>query len=117
LIVASKVETVTQINVPGPYPAPANTFFVLVTVTVSNGGTSSFSTSATDFSLMDKFGLRYLANNPPGMWREQFPYQRVTVGPGQTVSGKILFTVANIASGINIWTNISGQYVVWSLGF
>jgi hypothetical protein len=115
LIIASDAQEATTIPVPGPYTAPPNTIWVLVTVTVTNGGSSPVSMGATYFSIVDSMGFTYGAHQPPDFMPNHFGWSPGTLGPGETVSGRILFQVPVISSGMDIQILINGQYLAWML--
>jgi hypothetical protein len=115
LIVASSAERTTQYYAPGPIIAPPGTVFIIISVTVANAGSCSFQIAATDFRLVDDFGFGYPPQQPPLLFPNQFPYYPQILAGGHSVSGRILYTVPDISSGLDIRMLVNDQYLAWVL--
>jgi hypothetical protein len=117
ITVTDPVQT-TRYYGPGPIDAPPNTFFIIVQVTVTNGGSSTLGVQASQFTIHDKFGLAY----PPIQWGQivgnQFPWEATALAPGQTVSGRLLYTVPSIASQLDVVIVVNGQNTLaWAIPY
>lgn len=114
-IVASKAERVTSYTQPGPVTAPPNTYFIIVTVTVTNAGNSTIYAEATAFTLEDSFGLRFQPRQLPWNFIGAFPYYTTAVARGDTVSGKLIYNVPDLSSGLELRVVVNGQILAWAL--
>lgn len=118
LITVSDAEKTTRYYGPGPIDAPPNTFFIIVQVTVNNGGNSTLGIKASNFTLQDQNGLAYPAIQWGQIVPNQFPWELRQLFPGQTVSGRILYTVPSFASKLDIVHFVFGQYYLkWTLPY
>lgn len=112
-IIISSVETSKSYNSSSLIEAPPGAYFVIATVSVTNGGISPLSINAGAFIVIDKSGFYYAAVQPLGQFYNAFPWFMKTVAPGQTVGGRIIFVVPDDATELSIITEINGKLVGW----
>lgn len=115
LMLANKAEKATTIYVPGPVNAAAGTSFVIVTVTVTNGGSVSIPLAAPYFRIVSESGLSFPATNLPFLYYNAFPYLQFYLAPGGTVSGRIVFTVPNVITQLRFQVPTTSGIVQWIL--
>lgn len=96
--------------------APPGIKFVIVEVTVTNVGSGSLGISPNDFSLKDSEGRSYASLKYQGF----DPYPSKKLPPGQSAYGHIVFSVPDIATGLELSGLLQGSQPVlgvWQLAF
>jgi len=94
--------------------APPGAVFIIIEATVTNFGDGSLGIAPRDFSLKDSKGREYSLIGYKG----HGPYPSMKLAPGRTASGKILFEVLKIASGLEVSLVLDGTppvLAVWDL--
>jgi Domain of unknown function (DUF4352) len=114
-IITAEAQRVTVYYQPGPVSAPAGTHFIILTVTAQNGGNSTLYTAATGFILYDSLGLKYEAIELPWNFIQAFPYALTYIDSGKTVSGRLIYNVPDVATGLELRVFVNGQYLAWVL--
>ena len=116
MVVATKAEKMKVYYGPGPVGAPQGTSFIIVNVTMTNGDILyGFPISGKNFYIVDGNNIHYQAQPTPFLFPGAFPYSGETLLPGQSRGGKIVFTVPDVASELDIRIFLNGQWVAWVL--
>jgi len=117
MVSITSVEKTKFYNTPGPVAAPPGTSFIFVSVTMINASSSSISAQATNFSIVDSSGIVYTPQALANSFYGAFPFTVITVQPGNTVTGKIMYVVPDVSSGLEMRTLLDGQTLGWRLQF
>jgi hypothetical protein len=115
LILASNAVQATTINAPGPIVAPTGTSFIIVTVTVTNGAGYNIPIAATDFTIVSQSGFSFPATQEPFLFYQGFQYQQFTIAPGQTYSGRLVYTVPDVVAQLRLQLSTANGIVQWIL--
>jgi len=116
LIIVSSAELTTQYHFAStPLNAPPDTLLVVVNATVTNVGSSTLTTDANLFKIMDSSGMSYPPLQFTTTVANQFPWHPQTLAPGEIANGIILYIVPDTASELDIVTLVNGKYLTWFL--
>jgi len=115
LILAASAEKLAQYSAPGPQIAPAGTHFIFVTVTLTDAGINTITTAATDFAIVTTSGLYFPPIKPSGFLYNTYTYTPLTIYPGQTVSGRMIFIVPDVVTSLKLRTVTPNGIVEWNL--
>ena len=97
--------------------AEPGTVFIIIEATVFNTGAARLAISPGDFTVRDSEGRLYSYGHYSS-WSRDRPYPSRELDPGQTASGKILFAVPEVASGLKVSSVLHGPpfvRAIWEL--
>lgn len=115
LMLASSAQKETTVYFPGPVIAPPGTSFIIVTVSVTNGGSGTITTAATDFKIVSQSGFSFPAMNTPLLFYNGYPYLPISLAQGETTSGRIVFTVPDAVTQLRLQISTSSGIIQWIL--
>jgi len=113
LMLASSVETTKLYYVPAPMDAPIGTSFLIVTITVTNGGTKSVTMTSRYFHIVSESGFSFPAKQQPFTFYNEFPFFEIQIGPGSSVGGRIVFNVPDAVTQLRLQVPTSSGIVQW----
>jgi hypothetical protein len=113
LMLASSVERTKVFSVPAPMEPPTGSTFVIVSVTVTNGGSINFPMTSTVFHLVTASGFSFPAQQLPFTMYNQFPFIQVLLGPGSTVGGRIVFVVPDVVKDLRLQILTTSGFIQW----
>ena len=117
LINITSVERTKLYSTPGPVSASPEASFIFITLTMFNSSSLPITVQATDFSLIDRYGISYAAQELGVFFYGAFPFMAATLEPGHNVDGKILFVVPDVSAGLEIRSVVDGYKVGWKLPY
>jgi len=117
LINITSVERTKLYSTPGPVSAPPEASFIFISLTMLNSSSLPIEVQATDFSLIDSYGISYTAKELGAFFYGAFPFMATTLEPGHTVDGKILFVVPDVSAWLEIRSVVDGHKVGWKLPY
>jgi len=112
LILASSAEKTNIFYAPGPNVPPAGTSFIIVTVSMTNGG-ALITTAASDFTIVSESGFSFPPIQAPAFYYNAYPFERTALFPGASTGGRIIYIVPDVVSQLRIQTSTSGGIVQW----